>query len=197
MLLGSDGILGGDLHDLVAAHGHLVPAGGARVGSHGAPDAHGGFLREPLEIREALGADLGLEGHHLQDAGAVAEHEEEELSSGPRVVHPALEEDLLPDVLADVRDVRLVHPRLRRGVMERARTAVSGPQTSGSTSRMQAIPSGCALAPGLGRARSLRSSKGSPDPRAAARIGAAWNARAPSGLRGPQCRSFSALSRCR
>ena len=89
----------------VEARGHeLVAALGARVGAHVAAYDDGGLLRQVVGLLEGLLADVVLAHHDLDEAGAVAHHQEVDLAARPAVVQPAREGDVLANVGADLRD---------------------------------------------------------------------------------------------
>src|SRR5690606_6687658 len=67
-------------------------------------DNQGRFLAEPLDRLEQLRVQLWLEGHRLDDAGAVAHLQEMEPALAGAVVEPAFERHLLAYVVADVFD---------------------------------------------------------------------------------------------
>ena len=92
------------LHDLHVGDIEFVAAVGALVGANFAFDDHARFLGQRLDGVENFGRDRVLRHDALNDAGAVAELREQQLSALAQVVEPAADGDGLALVLADFCD---------------------------------------------------------------------------------------------
>ena len=104
VLFGSDRVgrgLGNALDHLHVRNIEFVPAVRALVGTNFAFDDHAGFLRERFDRVEDFRRDGVLGNNALNDARAVAELGEQELSTFAQVVEPATDGDRLALVLAD------------------------------------------------------------------------------------------------
>ena len=104
VLLRRDRIRLRDVDDLDAGDADLDPSGRTLVLLDGADHAQTGLLREFRRCLEVLLADVSLEHHGLDSAGAVPHLEEVQLALAAHVVEPTLDEDVLADVFLQVMD---------------------------------------------------------------------------------------------
>ena len=112
VLLGLDRILVGTRADhLERLHTHLEPARRARVSADFPGERHRRFLRELGERIPRGFGHLGLYQHRLQNAGAIAGHDEGHLALGAQVGDPGANGDDGAGVVLEVgdADAGLVH----------------------------------------------------------------------------------------
>ena len=107
MFLRRDGIVVGLVHHFEPVRDHLVAADRAGLFLHLSGDDDRAFLSEVIGFLKRRFVDVALAHHHLQKAAAVADDEEMDLAARSAVVQPAFDGDVLPDVRADLVDIRM------------------------------------------------------------------------------------------
>jgi hypothetical protein len=92
----------GGLDDLQVLDADFEPAGDAGralILAHRARDDHRRFLRQFGDGLEEFGRQVAFEGDALDEARAIAHEQKDQLALIRAVVDPALEDDVLPDVV--------------------------------------------------------------------------------------------------
>jgi hypothetical protein len=102
VLFWRDRVFVGFSMNLYARHVDLESTLGALVCANRAGHGQGSLLGEMIGTRERLIADRGFRHHRLDEARAVADDEEVDLSTGAAVVQPTVDRDLLPFMPGDV-----------------------------------------------------------------------------------------------
>ena len=115
VLLGANGVIGRNLHDLQVGNIQLEAAGDAGrtfFGAHRAADDQRRFLRQaPRRVEHGL-ADILLEDHRLADAAAVAHLQELQATFVGLVIQPAAQRDRRAHMVFQVLDTNDGHSSL-------------------------------------------------------------------------------------
>src|SRR4051794_30581762 len=106
VLLGTDGVVLGDLQDLKALAIELDPALGALVLTDLAGQYYRRFLGQLIELFEGRIGNVTLYPDDLDDPRTVAHQKEADFSGAALVINPSAKRDGLTDMLEQVADQR-------------------------------------------------------------------------------------------
>src|SRR4030067_1859738 len=112
VLLGSDGIVQGDLECLHVFDAELISAGRPLFFPDRAPDDDRGFLGQGIELAEKGMLLVGIEEGGLDDARPVPDKEKTDFAARAFVKYPAPYLDVFAGVISDFLDIHPLHSLL-------------------------------------------------------------------------------------